>query len=64
MRLHEAFGYGPVELAGFSLAAARHSFLPPAEKEALAARLSAEIAAAAERHLGRALAIRGVPYFL
>jgi adenosine deaminase len=55
MRLHEAFGYSPEELAGFTLAAARHSFLPPAEKEALAVRLRAEIAEAAERLLGRGL---------
>lgn len=34
-RLHEAFGYTPAELAGFSLAALRHSFLPDDEKAVL-----------------------------
>lgn len=55
LALREAFGYTPDELAGFTLAAVRHSFLPPAEKESLAARLRAEIAEVAERHLGRPL---------
>jgi aminodeoxyfutalosine deaminase len=35
LRLHQTFGYSPAELAGFSLAALRQSFLPEAEKEAL-----------------------------
>lgn len=57
MALHDAFGYTPEELAGFTLAAARHAFLPPAEKADLEARLRTEIAEAAERHLGRPLAL-------
>lgn len=36
LRLHQTFGYSPAELAGFSLAALRQSFLPEAEKESLA----------------------------
>jgi aminodeoxyfutalosine deaminase len=35
LRLHQTFGYSPAELAGFSLAALRQSFLPEAEKEAV-----------------------------
>jgi len=35
LRLHQTFGYSPAELAGFSVAALRQSFLPEAEKEAL-----------------------------
>ena len=57
LALRDAFGYTPEELAGFTLAAVRHAFLPPAEKEALAARLRAEIAEAAERHLGRPIEV-------
>ena len=34
---HRTFGYGPAELAGLSLAALRHSFLPDAEKALLEA---------------------------
>ena len=34
-RLQQAFGYGPADLAGFSLTALRHSFLPDDEKAAL-----------------------------
>ncbi|MGH9360543.1 MAG: adenosine deaminase, partial [Thermoanaerobaculia bacterium] len=34
-RLAAAFGYGPAELAGFSLTALRHSFLPAEEKAML-----------------------------
>ncbi|HTG32284.1 MAG TPA: adenosine deaminase [Thermoanaerobaculia bacterium] len=36
LRLHQTFGYSPAELAGFSLAALRQSFLPEAERAALA----------------------------
>ncbi len=32
LRLHQAFGYSPAELAGFSLAALRQSFLPEERK--------------------------------
>jgi adenosine deaminase len=35
LRLHQAFGYTPAELAGFSLGALRQSFLPEPEREAL-----------------------------
>jgi aminodeoxyfutalosine deaminase len=35
LRLHQTFGYSPAELAGFSLAALRQSFLPEAERTAL-----------------------------
>ncbi|HTQ81466.1 MAG TPA: adenosine deaminase, partial [Thermoanaerobaculia bacterium] len=35
LRLAEAFGYGPTELAGLSLAALHHSFLSPERKAAL-----------------------------
>jgi aminodeoxyfutalosine deaminase len=39
LRLHQTFGYSPAELAGFAAAAAHASFLPEAEREALAARI-------------------------
>jgi aminodeoxyfutalosine deaminase len=35
LRLHQTFGYSPAELAGFSLAALRQSFLPEADKATL-----------------------------
>lgn len=35
LRLAQAFGYGPAELARFALAAVRHSFLPDPERRAL-----------------------------
>jgi adenosine deaminase len=35
LRLHQAFGYSPAELAGLSLAALRHSFLPQARQREL-----------------------------
>jgi adenosine deaminase len=35
LRLHQAFGYSPAELAGLSLAALRHSFLPEARRRGL-----------------------------
>jgi len=57
LELADAYGYGPEELAGLELAAVRHSFLPESEKERLAAAMRAEMAALAERHLGRRLAI-------
>lgn len=61
LKLRDAFGYTPEDLAGFTLAAVRHSFLPAAEKGALATRLRAEIAEAAERHLGRPVEIGAAP---
>ncbi len=36
LRLHQAFGYSPAELAGLSLAALRQSFLPREKKDAMA----------------------------
>lgn len=44
LALHRAFGYGPSELAGFSLAALRHSFLPAQEKTVLERRFREEMA--------------------
>ena len=57
LNLAATFGYSPEELAGFALAAARHSFLPEAEKRALIDRMRSGIAEAAEKHLGRELSI-------
>jgi adenosine deaminase len=57
LNLARTFGYSPEELAGFALAAARHSFLPEAEKRALVESMRAGIAEAADRHLGRELAV-------
>jgi len=56
LELSRAFGYSPEELADLALAGVRHAFLPAAEKSALEAAFREEIAAAAERHLGRPLA--------
>jgi adenosine deaminase len=33
LRLHQTFGYSPAELAGLSLAALRHAFLPADRRE-------------------------------
>jgi adenosine deaminase len=55
LRLRDAFAYTPEDLAALCLAAAGHAFLPPGERAALANRMRAEIAAAAERHLGRTI---------
>lgn len=55
LKLHEAFGYTPEELADLTLAAVRHSFLPAEEKTKLEAAWREEIAGLAENHLGRAL---------
>jgi len=56
LKLQEAFGYTAEELADLTLAAVRHSFLPPEEKATLEAAYRDEIAGLAEEHLGRALA--------
>ena len=50
--LAEAFGYGPAELAGLSLAAVRHAFLPADEAAALEERFRREHAALGIELLG------------
>lgn len=45
LRVAEAFGYGPADLVELVLAGVEHSFLPAAEKAALAARVRAVAAA-------------------
>jgi adenosine deaminase len=57
LRLADAFGYDAAQLAELVLAGVRHSFLPPAEKQELERAMRAEIAAAANRHLGQPLAL-------
>ena len=57
LKLAATFGYTAEDLAGFALAAVRQSFLPPAEKSDLELRFRAEIADAADRHLGSALTL-------
>ena len=57
LRLHEAFGYTPGELAGLSLAALRQSFLPDGEKAVLEADFRERIDALARELLGSGLAI-------
>jgi aminodeoxyfutalosine deaminase len=52
LRLHETFGYGAEELAGFSLAALRHAFLPPARKAALEADFRRQLADLGRELLG------------
>lgn len=53
LNLAATFGYPADELAGLALAAARHTFLPEAEKRALVEEMRTGIDAAADRHLGR-----------
>ncbi|HYN22639.1 MAG TPA: adenosine deaminase [Thermoanaerobaculia bacterium] len=55
LALHRTFGYGPAELAGFSLAALRHSFLPPEEKAVLERRFHEEMQGLARDLLGASL---------
>ncbi|KAB2962237.1 MAG: adenosine deaminase [Thermoanaerobaculia bacterium] len=57
LRVAEAYGYGADEVAELALAAVAHSFLPAPEKSRLADAMRAEMAALADRHLGRALAV-------
>jgi aminodeoxyfutalosine deaminase len=45
LRLHQAFGYTQAELAGFSLNALRHAFLPETEKADLEERFRRELEA-------------------
>jgi adenosine deaminase len=59
LNLADAFGYSAEDLAGLALAAARHAFLPEAEKAKLIAEMRAGIARAAERHLERPLELAG-----
>ncbi len=51
-RLREAFGYGPAELAGLSIAALRHAFLDPGEAAAWEREFREEIAELGEELLG------------
>lgn len=55
LALHRTFGYGPAELAGFSLAALRHSFLSPEEKGVLERRFHEEMEGLARDLLGASL---------
>ena len=57
LRLAATFDYSAEVLAGLSLAAVRHSFLPEGEKRALEERFRAELAELAPRHLGRTIEI-------
>jgi adenosine deaminase len=57
LRLHEAFGYSPEELAGLSLAALRQSFLPDGEKAVLEADFRERMDTLARELLGSGLAI-------
>jgi adenosine deaminase len=52
LRLHEAFGYTPAELAGFSLAGLRQSFLPDGEKASLEADFRERMDALSQELLG------------
>jgi aminodeoxyfutalosine deaminase len=58
LRLHEAFGYTPAELAGLSLAGLRQSFLPDEEKAVLEAEFRERIGALSRELLGSDLTIR------
>jgi aminodeoxyfutalosine deaminase len=58
LRLHEAFGYTPAELAGLSLAGLRQSFLPDGEKAALETDFRQRIDALSRELLGSDLTIR------
>jgi aminodeoxyfutalosine deaminase len=55
LALHRTFGYGPAELAGFSLAALRHSFLPAEEKAVLERRFRKEMDELARELFGASL---------
>jgi aminodeoxyfutalosine deaminase len=57
LRLHEAFGYTPEELAGLSLAGLRQSFLPDGEKAVLEADFRERMDTLARELLGSGLAI-------
>jgi adenosine deaminase len=57
LRLHEAFGYTPGELAGLSLAGLRQSFLPDGEKAVLEADFRERMDTLARELLGSGLAI-------
>jgi adenosine deaminase len=51
-RLHRTWGYPAEQLAGFSLAALRHAFLHPAERELLVDEFLRQFAAIGETELG------------
>jgi adenosine deaminase len=53
--LHETFGYGAEELAGFALAALGDAFLPAAEKAALGEEFRRQLAALGEELLGESV---------
>lgn len=55
VQLALAFDYSAEVLAGLCLGAVHHCFLPAAERRSMAETFRVEIAAAAERHLGRDL---------
>ena len=57
--LADTFGYGADELAGWALAAVEQSFLPAAERAALAERFRREAAALGEELLGAPVAAGG-----
>jgi adenosine deaminase len=52
LRLHEAWGYGPADLAGLSLAALRQSFLPAERKAALEGEFRARFASLGQEVFG------------
>jgi adenosine deaminase len=61
LRLHETFGYGAEELAGFSLAALRHAFLPAERKTALEADFRRQFADLGRELLGAPVEPRLTP---
>ena len=54
-RLHRTWGYSPERLAGFALAAVRHSFLEAGEKRRLEDRFRRRFEKIGEQELGRAV---------
>jgi adenosine deaminase len=59
LRLAAAFDYSADDLAGLALGAVHHTFLPEAEKNALEARMRAELDEVAAQHLEAPLALLG-----
>lgn len=51
-RVHRTWGYGAEELAGFSMAALRHAFLDPAERQRLEVEFLRQFAEIGEEELG------------
>ncbi len=56
-RVHRTWGYPPERLAGFSLAAVRHAFVPAAEKKRLEAEFRRSFARIGEEELGEAVVV-------